>query len=57
MCDQTYGLESRTTFSLDMDDTDVLIATHDIAEVRAERRFRRQEEGSARGGPRRHSVL
>ena len=40
-----------------MDDTDVLIATHEIAGVRAERRFRRQEEGRARGGERRHSVV
>ena len=50
-------MDSKTTFALVEDDTEVLAVTYEIEGIRAERRFRRQEEGEERGRARRQSVI
>ena len=54
---QAFSFDSKTTFTLDKDDIEVLVVKHEIEEIQAERRFRRQNEGEAKGRARRHSVL
>ena len=50
-------MDSKTTFTLDEDDTEVLVVTHEIEGIRAARRFRKQKEGAAKERARRHSVI
>ena len=56
-CKQAFSADSKTTFALDEEDTEVLVAKHEIEGISAERRFRRQKEGEAKGRARRHSVI
>jgi hypothetical protein len=54
---QAFSVDSKTTFALDEDDTEVLVVMQEIEGIQAERRFRRQEEGEAKERARRQSVI
>ena len=50
-------MDSKITFTLDEEDTEVLVVKHEIDGIWAERRFIRQKEGEVEGRARRHSVI